>query len=64
MTPDKRVVVGALPDGPRVLACSACSGHGFKFAPALGEALSDLVGGAARPDLDFIAPSRLLGLRA
>jgi cysteine desulfurase / selenocysteine lyase len=59
VTPDKRFVVGALPETPQVLACSACSGHGFKFAPALGEALSDLVAGAARPDLDFIAPARL-----
>jgi cysteine desulfurase / selenocysteine lyase len=64
VTPDRRFVVGALPETPQVLACSACSGHGFKFAPALGEALSDLVAGAERPDLDFIAPSRSLDLRA
>ncbi|MEA2178845.1 MAG: hypothetical protein QOG77_2142 [Solirubrobacteraceae bacterium] len=62
VTPDRRFVVGELPGTPQVLACSACSGHGFKFAPALGEALSDLVAGAARPDLDFIAPARLLGI--
>ncbi len=27
---------------PGVVYASACSGHGFKFAPAIGEALSDL----------------------
>ena len=25
----------------RVLVCSACSGHGFKFAPAIGKRLAD-----------------------
>jgi cysteine desulfurase/selenocysteine lyase len=60
VTPDKRFIVGALPGTPQVLACSACSGHGFKFAPAIGEALADLAAGIARPDLNFIAPSRLL----
>lgn len=33
----------------RVVLCSACSGHGFKLSPAVGEALADMaVGGAAR----------------
>ncbi|MDO8188494.1 N-methyl-L-tryptophan oxidase [Conexibacter sp. CPCC 205706] len=58
-TPDKRFVVGPVPDLPQVLVASACSGHGFKFAPALGEALADLVAGTARPDLDFISTTRL-----
>jgi sarcosine oxidase len=26
----------------RVVVCSACSGHGFKFAPAVGRRLADL----------------------
>jgi sarcosine oxidase len=26
----------------RVLVCSACSGHGFKFAPAIGKRLADM----------------------
>ena len=64
VTPDKRFVVGPLPETPQVIAASACSGHGFKFAPAIGEALADLASGAARPDLDFIAPSRLAASRA
>lgn len=40
MTPDGHFAFGALPDDPRVVVCSACSGHGFKFAPAVGEALA------------------------
>ena len=43
MTPDKRFVVGALPGTPEVVLVSACSGHGFKFGPAIGEAIADLV---------------------
>ncbi|HEY2375315.1 MAG TPA: N-methyl-L-tryptophan oxidase [Gemmatimonadaceae bacterium] len=34
-----------------VLIVSACSGHGFKFASAIGEAVADVLMGTARPDL-------------
>lgn len=59
MTPDKRFVVGALPGTPEVVLASACSGHGFKFGPAIGEAVADLVTGVPRPDLDFVSPARM-----
>ncbi|WKK72757.1 FAD-dependent oxidoreductase [Rathayibacter oskolensis] len=59
MTPDKRFVVGEHPEHPEVLIAAACSGHGFKFGPAIGEALADLVEGVARPDLAFLSPARL-----
>jgi selenocysteine lyase/cysteine desulfurase/glycine/D-amino acid oxidase-like deaminating enzyme len=59
MTADRRFVVGEVPGAPQVLVASACSGHGFKFGPAIGEALADLVCGIARPDLDFLSPDRL-----
>ncbi|GAA1687890.1 N-methyl-L-tryptophan oxidase [Microbacterium sediminicola] len=58
MTDDKRFIVGALPDAPEVIVASACSGHGFKFGPAIGEALADLAVGIERPDLDFISVAR------
>jgi sarcosine oxidase len=29
-----------------VIVASPCSGHGFKFAPAIGELLADLATGA------------------
>ena len=35
------------PDDPRVTVAAGDSGHGFKFAPALGELIADVVEGAA-----------------
>ncbi|WP_336626326.1 MULTISPECIES: N-methyl-L-tryptophan oxidase [unclassified Microbacterium] len=35
--PDERFVIGTPPDWPNVVVLSACSGHGFKYAPASGE---------------------------
>ncbi len=32
-----------------VVVCSPCSGHGFKFAPVIGEIVADLVAGADAP---------------
>jgi sarcosine oxidase len=51
-TPDRDFIVDFHPDYPQVLVCSACSGHGFKFASALGEVHADLLTtGTARFDL-------------
>jgi len=58
MTADKRFVVGPLPWAPAVTVAAACSGHGFKFGPAIGEALADLAQEIPRPDLDFIGVKR------
>lgn len=58
MTADKRFIVGPLADTPEVVVVSACSGHGFKFGPALGDVVADLAEGVARPDLDFISTAR------
>ncbi|MEJ3742874.1 N-methyl-L-tryptophan oxidase [Actinomycetes bacterium KLBMP 9797] len=41
MAPRNRFLVGPLPETPRVLVVAACSGHGFKFGPALGAILAD-----------------------
>jgi glycine/D-amino acid oxidase-like deaminating enzyme len=59
MAPRNRFAVGPLPGEPRILLGAACSGHGFKFAPAIGAALADLASGAERPDLEFITPAAL-----
>lgn len=40
--PDERFLIDHLPGEPSIIVCSACSGHGFKFASALGEVLADL----------------------
>jgi sarcosine oxidase len=41
-TPDEHFVVDTHPAAPGVAFASACSGHGFKFAPVIGEILADL----------------------
>jgi len=41
-TPDKDFALGPLPGDERIIVASACSGHGFKFAPAIGEAVAAL----------------------
>ena len=38
VTPDFGFVIDAHPDSDRVLLVAACSGHGFKHSPAIGEA--------------------------
>lgn len=60
MAPRNRFAVGALPDRPQVLVAAACSGHGFKFGPAIGAALADLATGEERPDLAFLDPALML----
>jgi sarcosine oxidase len=42
MTPDGHFLIDRLPGAPNILAASPCSGHGFKFAPVIGEILADL----------------------
>lgn len=42
MTPDGDFLIDTMPDRPRIVVASPCSGHGFKFAPVLGEILADL----------------------
>lgn len=50
-TPDRHFIVDWLDDG-RVLLLSPCSGHGFKFASAIGELASQLVT-TGRTDMDI-----------
>lgn len=42
MTPDRDFVVDRAPDQPEVVFGAGFSGHGFKFAPAIGELLATL----------------------
>jgi len=43
VAPDGDFVIDSLPGHPHVVIASPCSGHGFKFAPVIGEILADLV---------------------
>ena len=58
MTPDSHFLIGS--PRPNVFAVSACSGHGFKMAPALGQIMSDFAQGKAMAKwrLDFCRPDR------
>jgi sarcosine oxidase len=52
MTPDRDFLIDHLPGASHVIVASPCSGHGFKFAPVIGEALADLATtGATRHDI-------------
>ena len=48
-TPDEHFLIDRHPADDRVLIVSPCSGHGFKFASAIGEVVAELVldGGSA-----------------
>jgi sarcosine oxidase len=59
-TPDRHFVVDRHPGHAQVVIASACSGHGFKFASALGEVLADLL--QDRPPRFDLAPFRLARL--
>jgi sarcosine oxidase len=59
VTPDRDFVIDRLPGAPNVIVASPCSGHGFKFAPVLGEILADLAAsGATRHDISRFALAR------
>lgn len=42
-TPDGHFILGRHPRFPQVLIASPCSGHGFKFASAIGEVMAELL---------------------
>jgi sarcosine oxidase len=42
LTPDRHFVLDLHPDHPNVALAAGFSGHGFKFASVVGEALADL----------------------
>ncbi|MCL6698602.1 FAD-dependent oxidoreductase [Sphingomonas sp. NSE70-1] len=52
--PDEDFLVDRHPANGEIILCSACSGHGFKFAPVIGEMVADLAeGGDAHPRFHF-----------
>jgi sarcosine oxidase len=53
MTKDQHFVVDALPGDPRVVIVSACSGHGFKFGPLVGDLVAGLLLDRQRPPPAF-----------
>jgi sarcosine oxidase len=60
-TPDLGFVIGPAPTDQRIIVAGGTSGHGFKFVPAIGEAVADLVSrGRASQDLSLFDPRRFL----
>ncbi len=59
LTPDSRFLIGRDPNRERTIVVSACSGHGFKHSPAIGEAVAALaLDGAAPAVLAPFDPAR------
>jgi sarcosine oxidase len=56
-TPDGDFIIDRSPREPRVILASPCSGHGFKFSPAIAEVLADLA--LDRPPTLDISPFAL-----
>ena len=52
MTPDESFVFDRSSNHPNVFHASACSGHGFKFAPAIGQVLAEQ-GMGLRPSVNL-----------
>ena len=60
LSEDTHFIVDQHPDNPQIAFAAGMSGHGFKFATVLGEALSQLVlDGKTQLSVDFLKMSRL-----
>ena len=60
MTPDAHFVIDRHPESERVVFAAGTSGHGFKFAPVIGEILSELtIRGESRHAIGFLSRKRL-----
>lgn len=60
-SPDEHFIVDRHPQHPNIVLLSACSGHGFKFSPVMGEIAADLVEGVTSPlHSGFFSLSRFL----
>ena len=58
-TPDEHFIVDLLPEDPRVVVLSPCSGHGFKFCSVIGEIAADLaLAGTTRHDIGLFRADR------
>jgi sarcosine oxidase len=55
VTPDENFLIAQSAKHERVLMFSACSGHGFKFAPAFGELAQEWLDGAHSPEFEALA---------
>jgi len=62
LTPDGHFIVDRHPGHPRLVLCGGFSGHGFKFAPVIGEIAASLaLEGGTNHDIDFLSLRRFAG---
>ncbi|MET0599003.1 MAG: N-methyl-L-tryptophan oxidase [Mesorhizobium sp.] len=62
MTPDENFILDLLPEDPRIVVASPCSGHGYKFASVIGEVAADLaLDGATAHDIGRFSIARFAG---
>lgn len=60
MSPDEHFIVDRHLEWPGLVFAAGFSGHGFKFAPAIGECLADLVStGTTKVPISFLSTARL-----
>ena len=65
LTPDSHFVIDHHPAHANVVLCGGFSGHGFKFAPVIGEVAADLaLDGESRHRIDFLSLKRFGGATA
>ena len=43
MTPDEDFIIESMPGSDRIVVAAGFSGHGFKFAPVIGQLVSSLL---------------------
>jgi sarcosine oxidase len=59
MTPDEHFIIGPHPQEPSCTVACGFSGHGFKFAPVVGEVLADLATtGSTKHPIAMFSPHR------
>ena len=59
LTPDGHFVIDRHPQHRNLILCGGFSGHGFKFAPVIGEIAADLaLEGGSRHRIDFLSHRR------
>lgn len=59
LTPDENFVIDRHPDHANLILCGGFSGHGFKFAPVVGEVAAELaLDGGSRHEIEFLSLRR------
>jgi sarcosine oxidase len=59
ITPDRHFVIDCHPADPNLILCGGFSGHGFKFAPVIGEIAAGLaLDGGSRHEIGFLSLRR------